>query len=90
MVERTRRGRLPGRAGVWIAHADGSQLRRVAPSMLWEVAWSPDGRKLALQGMERYTVDLRTGRERFLGESEYAGAYSVSESYGLDWQPLPS
>jgi Tol biopolymer transport system component len=71
-------GRSPGMNEIWIARADGSQLRQVTttPQGFWSrgPSWSPDGRYIAYvssqngsQGFdygELFIVEVETGRSR--------------------------
>jgi Tol biopolymer transport system component len=103
-VPKTRRPRryATDRGGVFIARADGTGLERLPPmpdDWQWatELAWSPDGRRLAVRaGSSLVTIGLRARvLQRFpevASEWVYDGQIEVTrfrERTGIAWQPLP-
>lgn len=64
-----------GQSAIYLMQADGSQLRRLTPSQLWQTApaWSPDGSAIAYlardnskTGVELHLVQLATGETQVL------------------------
>jgi len=79
------------RGRLFVAHGDGSHVRRVPPRLIsaMAVAWAPNGRRLAVVPFDGGVVTMRPDgtRQRTVVE----GAFSSMGAFGagaVDWQPL--
>lgn len=85
-------GRAPGMNEIWIARADGSELRRVTttPAEFWSRAptWSPDGRMIAFVSNRSGSIGNDFG-ELFVVEMETGRTTQITSTGGqvYDWRP---
>jgi Tol biopolymer transport system component len=69
----------PTSARVCVVTVDEGKERQVSARSAWRVAWSPDGRSLALSSTALYVVDPAGDREVQVTDPAEAGRTSVSD-----------
>lgn len=85
-------GRAVGMNEIWIARADGSQMRRVTttPAEFWSRAptWAPGGRMIAFVSNQSGSIGSDFG-ELFVVEVESGQTRQITRSGGqiYDWRP---
>jgi TolB protein len=78
------------KGGVFVADADGSDVRRLggkaAAGPVTDVAWSPDGRRLVIAGDDALTMTDLQGRQ-VRAHHPFYGDGSLT-TISVDWQPI--
>jgi Tol biopolymer transport system component len=77
------------KGGIWLVHADGSQLQQLTSTADSYPTWSPDGKQLAFVSMrdvdsEIYVMNVDGSGQVNITNSSNSGDYSPA------WQPIPT